>query len=55
MGLGGVGGGYNLENWTQRMRCENTPAKWVDLQECGPLRVLDAQVLAEMLQKHARA
>lgn len=27
VGLGGVGGGYNLENWTQRMCCENTPAK----------------------------
>lgn len=27
VGLGGVGGGYNLENWAQRMRYENTPAK----------------------------
>ena len=25
--LGGVGGVYNLVNWSQRMRCENTPSR----------------------------
>ena len=55
VGLGGVGGVYNLVNWSQRMHCENTPQPSESTSRSVDPRVLDVQVLAEVLQKHTRA